>query len=71
MCQNSDAVAVIDDLLDKAQTEQKDTGHVVSSAAHSFAMLEPSLEDKLAQGNMALELPKSEKRNVATPLATV
>ena len=65
---SSDIVDVLNDLLDKAQTELDDTRHAESNAAHNFAMLEQSLEDQLAQDNKALEKAKTAKAEFATAL---
>ena len=51
---------VLNDLLDKAQSELDDTRHAVSNAAHNFATLKQSLEDQLAQDNKALDKAKAE-----------
>ena len=65
---SSDIVDVLNDLLDKAQTELDDTRHAESSAAHNFAMLKQSLEDQLTQNNKALEKAKTDKAEFATAL---
>ena len=46
-----DVVEVLDDLLDKAQTQLHGIRHAVTKTAHSFAMLKPFLVDQLAQLN--------------------
>ena len=51
---------MLNDLLDKAQSELDDTRHAVSNAAHNFAMLKQSLEDQLAHNNKALEKAKAD-----------
>merc|ERR1719414_2422993 len=65
---SSDIVDVLNDLLDKSQTELDDTRHAESNAAHNFAMLKQSLEDQLAQDNKALEKGKTAKAEFATAL---
>ena len=63
---SSDIVDVLNDLLDKAQTELDDTRHAESNAAHNFAMLKQSLQDQLTQDNKALEKAKTDKAEFST-----
>jgi len=65
---SSNIVDVLNDLLDKAQTELDDTRHAESNAAHNFAMLKQSLEDQLAQLNKDLEKAKADVAEFTTSL---
>eukprot|EP00450_Noctiluca_scintillans_P002421 CAMPEP_0194482150 /NCGR_PEP_ID=MMETSP0253-20130528/4235_1 /TAXON_ID=2966 /ORGANISM="Noctiluca scintillans" /LENGTH=688 /DNA_ID=CAMNT_0039321673 /DNA_START=47 /DNA_END=2116 /DNA_ORIENTATION=+ len=66
---SSDIVDVLNDLLDKAQTQLDETRHAESNAAHNFALLRQSLEDQLAQDNKALEKAKADRAEFSTALA--
>jgi len=65
---SSNIVDVLNDLLDKAQTELDDTRHAESNAAHNFALLKQSLEDQLAQLNKDLEKAKADVAEFTTSL---
>ena len=65
---SSNIVDVLNDLLEKAQTELDDIRHAESNAAHNFAMLKQSLEDQLAQLNKALEKAKADVAEFTTSL---
>ena len=57
---------MLSDLQDKALTEVDDSRHAESIAAHNFALLEQSFQDKRAQGTKALEKAKMEKNEIST-----
>ena len=65
---SSNIVDVLSDLLDKAQTELDDTRHTESNAAHSFSLLQQSLEDQLVQLNRALKKAKADVAEFTTSL---
>ena len=60
------ATALINNVLDKGQTQFDDTRHSEESAAHNFAMLEESLADQLVQDNKALEKAEKVKAEFTT-----
>ena len=59
MSHSSDIVDVLNDLMDKAQTQLDETRHAESNAARNFALLRLSPEDQLAQDNKALTKAKA------------
>jgi len=65
---SSDIVDVLNDLLDKAQTQLDETRHAESNAAHNFALLKQSLEDQLKQDNKALTKAKADNSEFASSL---
>ena len=59
---------MLNDLLEKAQTELGDTRRCESNAAHNFVMLKQSLEDQLAHLNKDFDKAKANEVELTTSL---
>ena len=68
MSHSSDIVEVLNDLMDKVQTQLDRMCHAESNAAHNFALLRQSLEDQLALDNKALTKAKAVNSKFASSL---
>ena len=65
---SSNIVDVLNDFLEKAQTELGDTRHSWSNAAHNFEMLKQSFEDQLTQLDTDLDKANANEAEFTTSL---
>ena len=65
---SSDIVDVLNDLMDKVQTQLDETRHAESNAAHNLALLRQSLEDQLTQDDKALTKARAVNSEFASSL---